>query len=165
MWSSEGGHWDPQAVFFSLWIWSSSECSSVSQLYHLDNFHLVPSTFRLSLLISCLLAFGLLVAACHECYKHYKWGHKLSHKSRKRLGCWVKLCGRTASYERTSAEIWGKERGRVRCKRPLCLSGWLSSPNNSLCLQSLQAKPCRARKLGTVCALDGLHSVLTRDQR
>lgn len=129
--------------------------------YRSDNFHLVPSTFPLSLLFSCFLAIRLPMAACHECYKHYKWGHELSHKSRKRLGCWVKLCGRTASYERTSAEIWGKERGRVRCKRPLCLSGCLGSPNNPLWLQIPQAKPRRASKSRTVCASDRLHSTLT----
>lgn len=129
--------------------------------YRSDNFHLVPSAFPLSLLFSSFLAFGLPVAACHECYKHdkkhYKRGHELSHKSRKRLGCWVKLCRRTASYERMSIEVWGEGRGRVRCKRPLCLSGCLSSPNNPLWLQTPQAKPQRASKLRTICALVGLH--------
>lgn len=108
-----------------------------------------------------LLGLRLPVAACHECYKHdkkhYKRGHELSHKSRKRLGCWVKLCGRTARYERTSTEVWGEERGRVRCKRLLCLSGCLGSPNNPLWLQTPQAKPQRASKLRTICELVGLH--------
>lgn len=119
MWYSAGGRPDPQASF--LYGSEALQNAHPSLLLPLRRFSPCPISIPAFTPVLVLLGLRLPVAACHECYKYYKWGDEISHKSPKRLGCWVKVCGRTASYERTSTEVWGKEREGACGVRGLCV--------------------------------------------